>query len=293
LIRSMTAYGRGEYAEAERRVVAEIKSVNNRYRDIIVRIPRSLQTLEEEIRSQVAERMRRGRIEVFLQIERNGTEDEYTLELNVPLVKSYMGILKRLSEEFGLERKVSAESLIQMKDVVVMKPQELDLDSIRPCLSEALRIALDSHESMRVTEGAAIEEDIVKRLSRIQELLDEIEGTASRMHEEYWRKLKEKMRRISEDVEIDENRLLQEVALLAERADITEEIVRVRSHLDQFRKYTRVDDAIGRRLDFLIQEINREVNTISSKSPDSSISIRTVEIKSELEKIREQIQNIE
>ncbi|MBW2063394.1 MAG: YicC family protein [Deltaproteobacteria bacterium] len=293
MIRSMTAYGRGEHIEGQRRVVVEIKSVNNRYRDIIVRIPRPLQTIEEEIRSRIAERIRRGRIEVFLQIERNGSEDDYILELNVPLVKSYMGILKRLGEEFGLEHKASAESLIQMKDVIIMKPQDLDLDSIRPCLSEALRIALDSFESMRVAEGAAIEEDFVKRLSRIEEHLDEIEGIASRKHEEYWRKLKEKIRKISEDIEIDENRLLQEVALLAERADITEEIVRVRSHLEQFRKYIKVDDAIGRRLDFLIQEINREVNTISSKSPDSSISIRTVEIKSELEKMREQIQNIE
>ncbi|MBW2027590.1 MAG: YicC family protein [Deltaproteobacteria bacterium] len=292
-MKSMTAYGRGECVKDDRRFVVELKSVNNRYRDIIMRIPRSLQTMEDEMRSQVGKRIKRGRIEVFIQVERNGGEEEYTLELNAPLVKAYMGILKRLAEEFGLEQRLTAESLIQMKDVILMKPQEVDADSIRPCLHEAMGGALDSYEAMRLTEGEAIELDLQSRLCQIEEHLEEIERIASQTHEEHWKRLKEKIKRISEDIEIDENRLLQEVALLAERADITEEIVRARSHLDQFRTYMKAEDAIGRRLDFLIQEMNREVNTMSSKSSEASISMRTVEIKSELEKIREQIQNIE
>lgn len=293
MIKSMTAYGRGEYVKDGRCFVVEVKSVNNRYRDIIVRMPRSLQALEDDMRSQIGERIRRGRIEVSMQIERNGGEEDYTLELNTPLVKAYMRILQQLSEEFHLDQRLRAESLIQMKDVILMKPQELDPDSIRPCLNEALKTALDSYDIMRMAEGKAIEADLEKRLSRIDESLDEIERTASQVRNEYWMRLKERIKKISDDIEIDENRLLQEAALLIDRADITEEVVRVRSHLGQFRKYMGVDDAIGRRMDFLIQEMNREVNTISSKSSDASISLRAVEAKAELEKMREQIQNVE
>ena len=293
MIRSMTAYGRGEYTFEDKRFVAEIKSVNNRYRDIIVRCPKSIQGLEEEIRSQVASRIKRGRIEVFIQMERGEEEVAYDLELNVPLVKSYLKIFKRLCETLGVDQKISPETLWQMKDVVVVKPEEVDFETVRPALQTVLQLALDSYDSMRIQEGSGIEEDFHKRLHLIEEYINDIENKAPNVSKEYEKRLKDKIKRMSEDIEIDNNRLIQEVGIFSEKCDMTEEIVRTGSHLKQFRSYMSMEDAIGRRLDFLLQEINREANTMSAKAQDSSISAKVVEIKAELEKLREQAQNVE
>ena len=293
MIKSMTAYGRGEYTFEDKRFVAEIKSVNNRYRDIIVRCPKSIQGLEEEIRSQVASRIKRGRIEVFIQMERGEEEVAYDLELNVPLVKSYLKIFKRLCETLGVDQKISPETLWQMKDVVVVKPEEVDFETVRPALQTVLQLALDSYDSMRIQEGSGIEEDFHKRLHLIEEYINDIENKAPNVSKEYEKRLKDKIKRMSEDIEIDNNRLIQEVGIFSEKCDMTEEIVRTGSHLKQFRSYMSMEDAIGRRLDFLLQEINREANTMSAKAQDSSISAKVVEIKAELEKLREQAQNVE
>lgn len=291
MIKSMTAYGRGEHTADDVRFTAELKSVNNRYRDIVLRLPKTLQVIEDEIRGLIAPRIKRGRIEVSIQIEKEDAEVEYGLTLNLPLVKAYLGIFQQLKDEFGLDQKISPEALCQMKDVIQFKPEEVEIDRIRPGIQEALTLALNSHEAMRMKEGKAIEEDFSQRLQLIEGYLDHIEGQAPITVKSYEKKLKEKISQISRDIEIDENRLIQEVAIFADRCDITEEIVRMRSHLSQFSHYMAKDDAIGRRLDFLMQEINREVNTMGAKATDSSISAKAVEIKAELEKIREQIQN--
>ncbi len=293
MIRSMTAYGRGEFAPGSRLFVAEIKSFNNRYRDVILRMPRILQTIEDEIRSQISSRIRRGRVEVSIQMEKNGGEDKYGLDLNLPLVRAYSRIFKQLSEEFGLDEKIRPDQFCQMKDVILFKPEDVNIDEVRAGIQEALGRALDSFEVMRSQEGRAIEEDFVRRLTLIAEYLDGIEGRAPIMIEEYRRRLKERINKLSQDIELDGSRLIQEVAIFAERCDITEEIVRIRSHLNQFSNYMSMEDAIGRRLDFLIQEMNREVNTIGAKTFDSSTSASVVEIKAELEKLREQVQNVE
>ena len=293
MIRSMTAYGRGEHSEGDTNFTAELKSLNNRYRDIILRIPKTFQALEDEIRSQIASKVRRGRIEVSIQVEKNAAETEYDLELNLPLVRSLIRIFEELNEQFGLDGKVAPETLCQMRDVILYKPYDVDIDAVRPAFQEVIRLALDSLDTMRRVEGQAIEEDFLKRLKLIEAYLDDIEDRAPTMVEAYHKRLKEKIHNISLDIELDESRLVQEVAIFADRCDITEEIVRLRSHLKQFKDYMSVDDSTGRRLDFLIQEINREVNTISSKTLDSSISARVVEIKGELEKLREQVQNVE
>jgi uncharacterized protein (TIGR00255 family) len=289
----MTAYGRGEYTLKDTQFTVEIKSVNNRYRDIIVRSPKSLQTLEDDIRSQVASRTKRGRIEVFIQMEKGGEEVEYDLELNMPLVQSYLRIFKQLGETFGLDKNISLESVCQMKDVILVKPEEVDVESVRPALRIVLELALDSYDAMRNREGKAIEDDFHKRLQLIEAYLNDIKERAPIARNGYEKRLKDKMKRISADIEIDENRLIQEVAIFSERCDMTEEVVRAMSHLKQFRHYMDMEDAIGRRLDFLLQEINREVNTLSSKAQESSISAKAVEIKAELEKLREQAQNVE
>jgi len=289
----MTAYGRGEYDSGDTRFIVEIKSVNNRYRDVIIRIPKTFQIIEDEIKSHVSSRIRRGRVEVFVQIEKGGGKTEYDLELNLPLVRSYLRIFSQLNYEFGLDENIRPEYLSQMKDVILVKPEEADIDDIRQGLKEVLSLALDSHDVMRTQEGRAIEEDFNKRLDLIGKYLNQIEDKASLVVEGYAKRLRDKISKISEDIEMDENRVTQEVAIFAERCDITEEIVRTKSHLKQFRHYMSMDDAIGRRLDFLMQEIHREVNTISAKANDSSISTNAVEIKAELEKLREQVQNVE
>jgi uncharacterized protein (TIGR00255 family) len=294
LIKSMTAYGRSEYNDQDNNVfTAEVRSLNNRYRDIVLRIPNSLQALEEEIRSQIASRIRRGRIEVSVKFEKGIKETEYGLELNLPLARSYLRIFRQLIDELGLEGKIALDDLAQMKDIILIKPEDEDIDKIRPGLQEVLRQALDSLGEMRRKEGRAIEQDFQQRLNQIEIQLEGIRERSPIVVDEYKARLRDKIEVMIQDMEIDEGRLAQEVAIFAGRCDITEEIVRTRSHLKQFRDYMALDDAIGRRLDFLIQEMNREINTISSKASDSIISAKAVEIKSELEKLREQTQNVE
>jgi uncharacterized protein (TIGR00255 family) len=293
LIRSMTGYGQGDYALGERKFIAEVKSVNYRYRDVVIRLPKSLQVVEEEVRGQVASKFRRGRIEVILQVEKGMEETQVDLELNLPLVRSYLSVFNQLKEEFGVDGEIRPDEFCQMKDVVLVKPQEIDMVEVRQGLKEALRFALDSCDRMRIQEGKAVEEDFLKRLTIIERHLEDIEKRAPLVVEEYKARLKDKVSRVCPDLKLDENRILQEVIIFADRCDITEEIVRTRSHLGQFRHYLSVDDAVGRRLDFLLQEIHREINTMSAKASDSSISEMTVEIKAELEKLREQAQNVE
>jgi len=293
LIKSMTGFGRGEAVLNGRRYIAEIKTVNNRHRDLFIRLPRTLQAIEDEVRSQISTAIKRGRVEATLQMEKEGVELEYDLELNLPLVRSYLRIFKQLSEEFGLEGKVRADDLCQMKDVLLVKPEELDLAVAKEAFREAVGHALDACDSMRIQEGRALKEEFLKRLALIEDHIQEVESRAGLVVEDYKRKLRQRVEHVAQGIPMDENRLTQEVAIFADRCDITEELVRARSHLEQFRSYLSPEDAVGRRLDFLLQEINREITTMSSKASDSAISARGVEIKAELEKVREQVQNVE
>ena len=293
MIKSMTAYGRSEYKLGDIFFTAEIKSVNNRYRDVILRIPNSFKVLEDELKAIVASRIRRGRIDVSIQMEDSSDTTFYNLELNGPLVESYFRVFKQLGERFGLDQKIRLESLCQMKDVILMKPEEVDVEKLRPGFHEALIQALDSFDLMRVKEGEALEDDFEKRLKLLEGYVSEVEKRIPDFVEKYHKKLKKNVNRMLKDITVDEVRLAQEVAFFAEKSDITEEIVRIRSHLGQFREYLSVDEALGRKLDFLTQEINREVNTLASKASDSFIVRTAVEMKAEQEKMREQIQNVE
>lgn len=293
MIKSMTAYGRGDYELNGALFSAEIKSLNNRYRDIILHLPTSLQELEDFIRAQISSMIKRGRIELSIQVNKKDKETNYDFELNRPLIKSYINMLKQLGDEFGLDEKVRPDYLLQIKDAFFMKAKELDAGESRAAVQEVLAQALDSLDFMRNHEGQAIEVDLLKRLGLIKEYLDSIEEKSPMVVDEYKEKLRNRIEMISEGIEADGARLVQEVAIFAGRCDITEEIVRARSHLAQFYNYMSMQDSIGRRLDFLVQELNREINTISSKASNASISANAVEVKAELEKIREQIQNIE
>jgi uncharacterized protein (TIGR00255 family) len=241
----------------------------------------------------IADRTRRGRIEVSVQIEGNGEALSSELTLNATLVRSYLKIFEQLSEEFGIDAHLNAEQLCQFKDIIVAKPETPDIEKLKPGFHEVLRKALDSYDLMRIREGKALEEDFRGRLRTMRSRVDEIKRHAPEAMDQRAGKLKERIASMVGDLHIDDARLAQEVAILAEKADITEELVRIGSHCSQFEESLSKNDALGRRLDFLIQEINREVNTLSVKASDASISNIVIEMKAELEKIREQVQNVE
>lgn len=293
MIYSMTAYGRAEHEMEGGSLLAEIRSVNNRYREVILRMPKNYQHLEEELKRLIGSRVRRGRLEVSIEMERNGEAPPYELELNEPLVQSYIRIFRQLEEVYGMDAEIRPDTFSQFRDIIVARPEKVDTDQMDSAFRIALEKALDSYDHMRRREGEAIEEDFRMRLEIMEKYVRGIEERIPEVVEMKAGRLKERIASMIGDVEIDEARLAQEVAILAEKSDITEELVRIKSHLKQFEDFLSKDDALGRRLDFLVQEINREVNTLSAKASDAFISGTVVEMKAELEKLREQIQNVE
>jgi uncharacterized protein (TIGR00255 family) len=291
-LKSMTAYGSSEYEFEQGFLTVELKALNNRYKDIILRLPSALQEYEDLIRSEISSKIKRGRIEVSMQLESN-EGPSCNLELNRPLMEAYLKIYDEMNDEFKTDERLKPDFFLQLRDAVIYKPVVLDPEKSKTAIGILMKKALDSFDAMRLKEGEAIGRDLKNRLDLLKGYLDKIEERAPSVVAEYREKLQNRIVAISEDIEIDENRLAQEVAIFAGRCDITEEIVRARSHLDQFNNYMEIDDAIGRRLDFLVQELNREINTISSKASDSLISANAVDAKAALEKIREQIQNVE
>lgn len=292
MLKSMTAYGRAESSKGEAGLVVEIKSGNNRYREIILRLPQSFQPFEERIKALVSSKIRRGRAEVNVQMKDDGVK-ALNLELNRPLVKAYINILNELNKELGSKQPVDLSLFAYLKDTIIVKQDTPDLEGIWLGLKEVIDEALNSLDTMKINEGKALEKDFLERLDIISSYIKEIRERCEVKVLEFRDALLQKIRKLVEHIEITEDRLLQEVAFLAERSDIAEELVRTESHLAQFRNYMNHNDVVGRRLDFLLQEINREVNTIGSKASDFFISQRAVEVKAELEKLREQIQNVE
>jgi len=292
MLKSMTAYGRAESLKGTMEFIAEIRSGNNRYREIIPRIPQSLQPFEDRIRSIISSRLKRGRIEISIQIKDNDDKG-LNLELNRPLIKAYINIFNELNKELGCKQPLDLSFFSQLKDAIIIKQDSVDLEEIWPDLKDVIHRAVLALDTMRINEGKALERDFLERLDRIGRYIDEIRNRANVTVEDHTHKLTQRIQKLIKDIEINEDRLMQELAFIAERSDITEELIRIESHLEQFRNYMNQDDVIGRRLDFLLQEINREVNTIGSKAGDSLISQRVVEVKAELEKLREQIQNVE
>jgi uncharacterized protein (TIGR00255 family) len=292
MLKSMTAYGRAESTRSDLEYIVEIRSVNHRYREIALKLPQSLLPFEDIVRSLVSERVRRGRVDISVQLKGNG-EKGVMLELNLPVVKAYRDILNALKQELGSEQPLDLSLFSQIKDAIIIRQYGMDLERIEPDLRVVIDEAFYSWEEMRIGEGKAIERDFLERLDTIRGYVGDIRQRAEQASTWYRDKLIQRINKLEKSIEIDEDRLMQEVAFMAEKADITEELIRIESHLDQFTKYMAQDDAVGRRLDFLLQEINREVNTIGSKAADSLISHLVVEIKAELEKLREQTQNVE
>ena len=292
MIKSMTGFGRGEWQEDEKRVEVEVKSFNHRYLDISPHLPRRLNSLEAQVRNVIKQRVSRGRVEVSVQIE-DSSLVEQRLELDVPLARDYHLGLKTLQQELGIPGEIRLETLANFRDIFTRKEVETDLEKEWASLQAALEAALRSLEQMRQDEGLALRGDFLGRLRAIEEMAQEIEKKAPLALEACRDRLAERVQELSRGLPVDEARLAQEVAYLAERSDITEELVRIRSHLNQFREMLDASEPAGRKLEFLLQEINREANTIGSKASDAGIAQVAVEIKSELEKMREQVQNVE
>ncbi len=292
MLKSMTAYGRAESSKGTMEFIAEIRSGNSRYREIIQRVPHGLQLFEDRIRSTISSRLKRGRIEISIQIKDNDDKG-LKLELNRPLIKAYLNIFNELNKELGCKQPIDLSFFSQLKDTIIIKQDIVDPEEIWPDLRDIIDKAVLTLDTMRKSEGRALERDFLERLDKIRRYIDEIKNRVKVIVEDYMDKLRQKIKTLIKDIEINDDRLAQEVAFIVDRSDITEELIRIESHLEQFRNYMDQDDVLGRRLDFLLQEINREVNTIGSKAADSLISQLVVEIKAELEKLREQIQNVE
>lgn len=293
MIKSMTGYGKAEAMIEGRKYAVEIRSLNHRYLEISLRLPGSLSALEMEIKRRIGERFSRGRIEVAIRVDTNGNIEEGRLELNLPLLRNYFNLLQRLKDEFQLKGEVTLENLTGFKDVFVPMEVETNMELIAEHIAVVLDEAVGLLTEMRKKEGELLLADLEERIRLIEACLDSISDRAPRCVQEYQRRLTERIRELTEGVDIDAVRLSQEVAIMADKSDVTEEIVRLNSHISQFHEMLRSEDAVGRKIDFLIQEMNREINTIGSKTGDLEISRNVIEIKSELGKLREQVQNIE
>jgi uncharacterized protein (TIGR00255 family) len=291
----MTGYGRAEAVLGGRKYVVEIKSLNHRYLELSLRIPANLLPLEMEIKKKINEHLIRGKIDITIRRETySGIEGSRLLEVNLPLVKNYYDLLIQLKDLFNLKEDITLDMMAGLKDVFIpLETLEDEITVLWEGLAGVLSNAIAALIDMRQKEGEVLGQDLKARLYLINEHLDEIDARAPRIVLEYQKRLVERIRELMDGMVIDESRLSQEVAIMAEKSDITEEIVRFRSHIKQFFEMLKSPEAMGRKVDFLIQEMNREVNTIGSKSSDAEVSCHVIEIKSELAKLREQVQNLE
>ncbi len=294
MIKSMTGYGRAEAIINDKKVSIEIKSLNHRFLEIFVRLPGVFSPLEPEVKRKVTDRFARGRIEISIRRDADqSANSEGRLELNMPLIRNYYGMLSALKQEFQLKDEINLGLLLGIKDAVTVAETEIDLAQVWGSLQAVLEEAMDNLENMRAQEGGIIGKDLQDRLGLLDSFLMRIKDKSPQVVSEYQKRLSERVKDLMGNFPVDDARLAQEVAIMAERSDITEEIVRFQSHLIQMDSIMRSNEAIGRKIDFLLQEMNREANTIGSKSPDAEISQIVVDIKTELSRLREQIQNIE
>lgn len=291
----MTGYGRGEAVRSERRIVVEIKSVNSRYCDLQVRMPYTLSALETRIREMISERLARGKIDVFVTYE-DQSEDAVQIRCDYSLAHAYVGIMREISKREGIPDGIDAAQIARFNDVIRTEPAPVPLDSIWELLQQALSDALDALCQMRKQEGMRLTEDIRRRAEVLESHLQKAMERAPMVVDAYRIRLNERIEELLGDQAgewIGPDRLAAEVALFADKCAIDEELVRLQSHLRQLKNTVILDEPVGKKLDFIIQEMNREVNTIGSKANDLDLTHWVIEMKSEIEKIREQIQNLE
>jgi len=292
MIKSMTGYGRVEASEQGRNIAVEVKSVNHRFLELSLRIPPPLFPVELDLRKKISESFKRGRIEVFIRVE-NGNSSTDGANINLDNVRNYFNALKKIKDEFGLPDDVNLQMLMGCRDIFSAPAETQYPPELLSRISSALDEAVLLMTKMRCDEGLALYQDMKGRVKTICDVLAELQVRSPQVIVEYQKRLAERINELTAGCALDESRLVQEVALMADRSDITEEIVRLHSHLNQFTELLESDEAMGKKIDFLLQEMNREVNTIGSKSNDMEIARHVIELKSEFSKLREQAQNIE
>jgi uncharacterized protein (TIGR00255 family) len=292
MIKSMTGYGRVETAFHGRNIVVEAKSVNHRFLEISLRLPAMLFPMELEYKKKIGEKLKRGRIEVFIRLEAENA-DTSEANLNLEVARNYFNVLNRLKKEFGLKGAIDLKTLVSFRDIFSAPTETTPNPDFLSQVEYSLQDTLVNVVKMRQEEGLAIYQDMEKRLKTIKDILEVIKLRAPQVVLEYQRRLAEKIKELAGGYALDDVRLAQEVAVMAEKSDITEEIVRLQSHISQFAILMQSDGEEGKKIDFLLQEMNREINTIGSKSNDAEITRQVIETKSELSKLREQAQNIE
>lgn len=292
MIKSMTGFGRCEISEAERKFTVEMKAVNHRYLDVNIKMPKKLNFFESSIRNVLKKYMERGKVDIFITYE-DYTENNVCIKYNRDIAEEYMKYLNCMAEEFSLENDVRVSTLSRYPEVFCMEEQTINEEELWKGLEKALCGAAEGFVQTRIAEGENLKNDLVAKLDVMLENVDFIAARSPQIITEYKARLREKIQELLEDTQIDEARLLTEVTIFADKVCVDEELVRLRSHIGQTKEALLAGGSIGRKLDFIAQEMNREANTILSKTTDLEISNRAIELKTEIEKVREQIQNIE
>ena len=292
LIKSMTGYGRSVETRNGREFTVEGRSVNNRYLDCAVRLPRLVAFGEDAVKQAVKNTISRGKVDVFVSVRSEGGE-QGTVTLNTALAEGYLAAMRQMAETFGLENDVKVSDLSRLPEVFTVDKPEVDEEALLADLMAVTNEALAGYDAMRTTEGAALDHDLRSRGARILELVGQVEKQSPKTVSDYRARLEAKLREVLANTAIDESRILTEAAIFADKVAVDEETVRLRSHLNQMNAMLDAGGAVGRKLDFLLQEMNREANTIGSKCTDVAVARIVVDIKAELEKIREQVQNVE
>lgn len=292
MIKSMTGFGRCEVAENNRKFTVEMKSVNHRYLDVNIKMPKKLNFFETAIRTELKKYISRGKVDIFITYE-DFSESNTSVRYNREVAAEYLKYLDQMAEEFQLDNDVRVSTLSKYPEVFTMEEQTIDEEELWKELEKAIVGASRGFVQTRITEGEHLKEDLIGKLNGMLKLVDFISERSPQILEEYHEKLTMKVRELLEDTQIDESRLLTEVAILADKICVDEEVVRLRSHIETTRNVLTEGGSIGRKLDFIAQEMNREANTILSKANDLQISNCAIELKTEIEKVREQIQNIE
>ena len=292
MIKSMTGFGRCEIAENNRKFTVEMKSVNHRYLDVNIKMPKKLNFFESAIRAELKNYISRGKVDIFIAYE-DLTEENTSIRYNKQVAAEYLKYLKDMAEEFGLEDDVRVSTLSRYPEVFTMDEVTVDEEELWKTLQKAIKTAAEGFVETRITEGENLRQDLIAKLDGMLKLVDFIAERSPQIIAEYRGKLADKVKDLLGDVQVDENRLLTEVTIFADKVCVDEELVRLRSHIETTKKTLMEGGSIGRKLDFIAQEMNREANTTLSKSNDLEISNCAIELKTEIEKVREQIQNIE
>ena len=288
----MTGFGRCEIAEADRKITVEMKSVNHRYLDVTIKMPKKLNFFEAAIRTELKNYMQRGKVDLFITYE-DFTESNVCVKYNKELAAEYMQYFDRMAEDFSLDNDIRVSTLARFPEILMMEEQTVDEEQLWKLLDKALKGAAENFVETRIREGENLRNDLIAKLEGMLAHVDFITERSPEIIEEYKEKLTKKVEELLSDKQVDESRLLMEVTIFADKVCVDEELVRLRSHITATRDALLAGGSIGRKLDFIAQEMNREANTILSKSSDLEISNRAIELKTEIEKVREQIQNIE